>query len=71
MKTALLKSSSKSGRVIRLTPKPKPSQPKRAPMIETLEDRALCSVSPLHLTPSIPIPPPIQTPHIIAILIGL
>ena len=70
MKTPLLKSLSKSGRVIRLAPRPKanPSQAKRAPMIETLEDRALCSVSMLHLTPSIPIPPP----HgIIGVLIGL
>ena len=40
-------------------------------MVESLEERALFSVSMHALTPSIPIPPPVHSPGIIAILIGL
>jgi len=40
-------------------------------MVESLEARAMFSVSMHTLTPSIPIPPPVQSPGIIAILIGL
>jgi hypothetical protein len=51
----------------------KPTRPQHHTiMIESLEDRALCSVAPMMMTPSIPIPPPLipPSPRILAILIG-